>query len=148
MTHKLIPALVSLVLMVFPSYSEMPSTANRPLIPDAVLHVAEAATDTATAAETEVMRKVWVTAYSSTPEETDDTPFITALGTSVREGIIATNMYPFGTRIRIPEFFGERTFIVEDRMHPRKKNFVDIWMPTKQDAKNFGIAFTDIVVLD
>lgn len=91
--------------------------------------------------------EVWVTAYSSMPEETDDTPFITASGRIVREGIIATNILPFGTKIKIPEFFGDRIFIVEDRMHSRKRNFVDIWMPTKEDAQNFGIARTKIQIL-
>ena len=92
--------------------------------------------------------KVWVTAYSSTPEETDDTPFITASGIKVRDGIIATNLLPFGTKIQIPELFGDRVFIVQDRMHERKTNFVDIWMPTKFDAEQFGIYQTNITILN
>ena len=40
--------------------------------------------------------EVWVTAYSSTPEETDDTPRITASGGEVRDGIVAANFLPFG----------------------------------------------------
>lgn len=92
--------------------------------------------------------RVWVTAYSSTPEETDDTPFLTAKGTAVRDGIIAANFLPFGTEVLIPAIFGNRVFIVEDRMHLRKKNFVDIWMPTKEAAEEFGIARTEIVVLN
>ena len=90
---------------------------------------------------------MWVTAYSSTPEETDDTPFITASNTRVRHGIVATNMLPFGTRIQFPEVFGEETFTVEDRMHVRKVNFVDIWMHTKEEARKFGIVKTKILVL-
>lgn len=92
-------------------------------------------------------REVWLTAYSSTPEETDDTPFITALGTQTRDGIVATNFLPFGTRVKIPEVFGDKIFVVEDRMHPRKTDFLDVWMPTKQDALNVGIRRTNIVVL-
>ena len=91
---------------------------------------------------------VWVTAYSSTPEETDETPFITASGKKVEDGIIATNLLPFGTRLKIPEFFGEKIFIVEDRMHARKSNFIDIWMPSKTAAAEFGINYTQVVVLD
>ena len=91
---------------------------------------------------------VWVTAYSSSPDETDSTPFITASGTRVRDGIVATNILPIGTRIMIPEHFGDKEFVVEDRMHSRKTNNVDIWMPSKQKAKNFGIAFTSIVVVN
>ena len=93
-------------------------------------------------------RSVWVTAYSSTPEETDETPFITASGKEVRDGVIAANFLPFGTRVRIPERFDDKIFIVEDRMHSRKQNVVDIWMPTKQDAKNFGAIYTEIEILD
>lgn len=92
--------------------------------------------------------EVWVTAYSSTPEETDDTPFITAMNTQVRDGIVAANFLPFGTKLQIPEHFGDKVFTVEDRMHRRKTNFVDIWMPTKQDALNFGISYTEIIVLE
>src|SRR5882724_9437368 len=50
---------------------------------------------------------VWVTAYTSVPEETDDTPFITAMGTKTRDGIVATNMLPFGTKVKIPALFGD-----------------------------------------
>ncbi len=92
--------------------------------------------------------KVWVTAYSSTLEETDATPLITASGETVRDGIVATNLLPFGTKIKIPEVFGEKIFVVLDRMHRRKANFVDVWMPSKDAALKFGINFTEIVVLD
>ena len=92
-------------------------------------------------------KKVWVTAYSSTQEETDDTPFITASMTEVRDGIIAANFLPFGTRVMIPKLFGKKIFTVEDRMHQRKTNFIDIWMPTKNDAIQFGITYAEIVVI-
>lgn len=85
------------------------------------------------------MRSMWVTAYSSTPEETDETPFVTASNTEVRHGIVATNDLPFGTKIQIPDVFGDQVFTVEDRMHRRKENWIDIWMPAKADALRFGI---------
>ena len=66
----------------------------------------------------------------------------------VRNGIVATNLLPFNTRIKIPELFGDRIFIVEDRMHRRKTDFVDIWMETKNEAKKFGIARAEILILD
>lgn len=97
--------------------------------------------------ETSISTTVWVTAYSSTPEQTDSTPFITASGTKVKDGIIAANFLPFGTKVKIPEHFGEKVFIVEDRMHARKKNFVDIWMPTTEKALAFGVKRTKIVLL-
>ena len=83
--------------------------------------------------------KVVATAYSSTPQQTDDEPFITAAGTRVRDGIIANNLLPFGTKIRIPELYGEKVFVVEDRMHWRKGDYqIDIWFPSYWEAKNFG----------
>lgn len=104
--------------------------------------------ETAAKEDSEVdVKRVWVTAYSSTEEETDDTPFITAQGTGVRDGIVAANFLSFGTLLQIPKLFGERIFVVEDRMHRRKINFIDIWMPTKEKAEEFGIYYTDIVIL-
>lgn len=93
------------------------------------------------------VREVWVTAYSSAPEETDDTPFITASGEQVRDGILAANFLPFGAEVQIPDAFGDKIFIVEDRMHPRKVNNVDVWMPTKDDALKFGAVFAEVLVL-
>lgn len=88
-----------------------------------------------------------ITAYSSAPDETDDTPFITASGEHVRDGIVATNLLPFGTKVKIPALFGDKVFVVEDRMHPRMTNRLDIWMPTKSDAKRFGLHQAEIIIL-
>lgn len=101
--------------------------------------------------ESQVARKirVVVTAYSSTIGETDDSPFVTAAGTWVKEGIVANNMLPFGTKIRIPELYGDKVFIVEDRMHRRKGYYhVDIWFASYEEAKNFGAERTFIEVLE
>ncbi|MEK7510392.1 MAG: hypothetical protein AAB567_02450 [Patescibacteria group bacterium] len=90
---------------------------------------------------------VIVTAYSSTPEQTDNTPFITASGKHVRNGIVATNLLPLGTKIKIPTLYEDRVFVVEDRMHPRNSQNVDIWFPTYWDAKTFGVKYTHIEIL-
>lgn len=93
--------------------------------------------------------KVVVTGYSSTPEETDDTPFITASGKVVEEGVVAANFLEFGTKIRFPELFGEKIFIVEDRMHQRfNEGRIDIWFSTKEEAKNFGVKETIIEIIE
>lgn len=93
--------------------------------------------------------KVVVTAYSSTPWETWGDPFITAAGTGVKEGIVANNLLPFGTRVRFPEIYGEKIFTVEDRMNSRKGYYhVDIWFPSYQEALNFGAKRTYIEVLE
>lgn len=83
---------------------------------------------------------VWVTAYSSRPQETDDTPFITASGTYVRDGVAAANFLPIGTKFRIPDQFGDKIFVVEDRMNPRYNDvhIVDIWFDDHVEALSFG----------
>lgn len=92
--------------------------------------------------------QVVVTAYSSTPDQTDDTPFITASGKQVADGIIANNMLPFGTKVRIPSLYGNKVFTVEDRMARYKSNYhIDIWMPTRPLAINFGVKTVQIEVL-
>jgi 3D (Asp-Asp-Asp) domain-containing protein len=93
--------------------------------------------------------KAIITAYSSTPWETDETPYITAAGTKVREGIVANNYLPLGTKIRIPEIFGDKIFVVEDRMHWRKGKYqIDIWFKDYWQAKNFGAKKTYIEILE
>ena len=82
---------------------------------------------------------ITATAYSSTVDQTDDTPFVTASGTYVRDGIAAANFLPFGTVFRIPELYGDKIFIVEDRMNKRYWHRVDIWFPERQMAKEFGV---------
>lgn len=90
-----------------------------------------------------------ITAYSSTPWETWGNPYITASGTWVEEGIIANNMLAFGTKVRIPEVFGDRIFVVQDRMHRRKGNYhVDVWFPSYQEALNFGAKRTYIEIIE
>jgi len=91
---------------------------------------------------------VVVTGYSSTPEETDDDPYTTANGSTVKEGIVANNLLAFGTKIRLPEIYGDKIFVVDDRMNPKKGDYhIDIWFPTKEEAKNFGAKITYIEIL-
>lgn len=89
-----------------------------------------------------------ITGYSSTVDQTNCQPFITASGYWVRDGIVATNFLPFGTKIRIPEFFGDKVFTVKDRMNRRHNDRVDIWFSTRQQAINFGIQYTYIEVIE
>lgn len=94
------------------------------------------------------IKNVWVTAYSSSPDETDDDPFITASGKFVQDGFVATNILPLGTKIQIPELFGDKIFTVEDRMHWRKQNIIDVWMDSKEKAIKFGSYYTKIIILE
>ncbi len=91
--------------------------------------------------------KVPVTAYSSTPDQTDDTPFITASGTRVRWGVVAANFLPIGTRLRLPDYYGDQVFIVEDRMNARYNMRLDIWMETRADARAWGVRHVIVEVL-
>ena len=94
------------------------------------------------------INQVVITAYSSTIEETDDSPFVTANGTTVRDGIVAANFLSFGTKIQIPAIFGDKTFIVEDRMAPKNNGKVDIWFSDKKSALKFGVKIAEIVVVE
>ena len=93
--------------------------------------------------------KVITTAYSSSVWQTDDTPFITAAGTRVRDGIVANNLLPFGAKIRLPEIYGDKIFVVEDRMHSRKSPYhIDVWLASYNEALNFGAKQTYMEVLE
>lgn len=95
-----------------------------------------------------VKRKIIVTAYSSTPDQTDDTPFITANGKKVRDGIVAANFLPFGTKVKMPEIYGEKVFTVEDRMAAKHSGKVDVWMSTRESALKFGVKELEVEILD
>src|SRR3989339_1913243 len=75
-----------------------------------------------------------ITAYSSTVDQCDDDPFITATGEYVYDGGIAANFLPIGTKVRIPELYGDKVFTVNDRMNARYYYRADIWMPTREQA--------------
>ncbi|MCW1892376.1 MAG: 3D domain-containing protein [Candidatus Uhrbacteria bacterium] len=87
-------------------------------------------------------------AYTSRPEETDDTPFITADGSHVADGIIAANFLKFGTKVRIPKLFGDKIFEVHDRMNKRYPYKIDIWMEGYKDAIQFGVKRADIEIVE
>lgn len=91
--------------------------------------------------------RVTLTGYSSTPDQTDTTPFLTAANTSVRDGVIAANFLPFGTKVKIPEYSGNKVYTVEDRMHERYPLAVDIWRPSREEALAIGRKPVVIVIL-
>lgn len=93
-----------------------------------------------------------ITAYTSEAAQTDDSPCITASGFNLCErGIedtVAANFLRFGTKIKIPDLFGDKVFIVRDRMNSRHTDRLDIWMVNKSDAKKFGIKMAKIEILE
>ena len=101
------------------------------------------------AEDREPRKTIWVlaTAYTSSVDETDDTPFVTASGTITRPGTVAANFMYFGSRVRLPEYFGNFTFTIEDRMNERYgENRIDIWMPTKTQARAWGARWVKMEV--
>lgn len=92
--------------------------------------------------------EIMVTAYSSTPDQTDGNPFITASGMHVRDGIIAANFLPFGTEVMLPQLFGNKVFTVEDHMAPSHYYQFDIWMTSRQQALNFGVHYTKFLIVN
>lgn len=95
-----------------------------------------------------VLNHIPTTAYTSRAQETDSTPFITADGSHVRDGIVAANFLKFGTKIRIPELYGDKIFEVHDRMNARYWYKVDIWMDDLQDARQHGVRRLTIEVVE
>jgi 3D (Asp-Asp-Asp) domain-containing protein len=93
-----------------------------------------------------------ITAYNSEEGQTDDSPCITANGFDVckhgEEDTVAANFLPFGTKIRMPAIFGNRVFIVRDRMNSRYYERIDVWMLEKSDALKFGVKIAKIEILE
>lgn len=93
-----------------------------------------------------------ITAYNSEVGQCDNSPCITANGFNVcehgKEDTIAANFLRFGTKVKIPELFGDRIFFVRDRMNKKYSDRVDIWMKNKSDAVKFGIKRAQIVVVE
>jgi len=86
---------------------------------------------------------VTITAYSSTVDQCDSTPHITASLKPVRVGTIAVSPDMikelglfFGQRVLLP---GYGIFEVRDLMNPRWKRRVDIWESDREAARFFGL---------
>ena len=93
-----------------------------------------------------------MTAYNSEVGQTDDDPCTTANGFNLcKHGIedtIAANFLPMGTKVKIPELFGDRIFVVRDRMNQKHPTRVDVWMKDHQSAMNFGVKVAKIQVIE
>ncbi len=82
---------------------------------------------------------VTVTAYSSHPAETDSDPHVAACG-PVRPGTLAVSEDLWertgcGKRVVLDG----REYVVWDRMHPRWRRRVDVWMPSRGAALRHGV---------
>ncbi len=94
-----------------------------------------------------VKMTVIATAYTPRPEETDSTPWLTAAGTKTREGVIAANWLPFGTKVKIDDKF----YTVEDRMNSRYTAAfparIDIVFLSLDKARKFGKQKIEIEIM-
>lgn len=88
---------------------------------------------------------VLATAYTSSPEETDGNPWITASGTTVHQGTLAANFLPFGAQVQI----NGQTYTVEDRLSPRfnGKHVVDMWFADRAAALQFGVRVVQATIV-
>lgn len=109
------------------------------------------------------------TAYNSLESQTDSTPHITATGARTRFGIVAVSRdvlsrdIPYGSLIRIRDLGNYHTgrgagryqslldkqglFIVEDTMHARKRNQVDVWFEALSTANSWGVRRVEVEVI-
>jgi len=107
--------------------------------------------------------EVTLTAYASTVAQTDATPTVTATGQPVRPGIVAVSrdlletQLPYGTHVRVKEIRSDEegcggyptstVFEVQDTMAADIINQVDIWMPTQEEAVNWGSCVATLEVV-
>lgn len=126
-------------------------------VSDTIANTTEKALTPVTATTTKAVKVIresthTMTAYNSEAGQTDDTPCITANGFNVCEhGIedtIAANFLPLGTKVKIPDLYGDRIFIVRDRMNKKHPNRVDVWMKDRHDAIQFGVKVAKIQVIE
>jgi len=122
---------------------------------------------TATAIANPVFR-LRATAYNSMVSQTDTQPFVTATGERTRWGIIAVSRdlladdLPYGSLVRLRDLGSFHTgrgvgayrtllqdtlFVVEDTMHPRKTNQVDLWFADHASAIAWGVRRLEVEVV-
>ncbi len=103
---------------------------------------------------------VRATAYNSLASQTNAQPFVTATGARTRWGIVAVSRdllstdLPYGSLVRLRDLGAHATgrgagaydellaglvFSVEDTMHPRKTQQIDVWFAEHSDAVRWGV---------
>lgn len=109
------------------------------------------------------------TAYNSLPSQTWGDPNVTATGVQTRFGIIAASRdligsdLPYGSLVRIRDQGGwgngrgagmfqetlnsQDLFIVEDTMHIRKQQQIDVWFPELSTALSWGVREVELEVV-
>lgn len=107
-----------------------------------------AATTTPPTARTGAKGIASVSAYNADPNQTDDSPCITASGYNLcqRGGrVVANNCFAFGTKVEIAGYVYE----VQDRMNARYDcDHFDIYLEKYEDAKKWGRRRIEVTVID
>lgn len=84
-----------------------------------------------------------VTAYTSSEDETDSTPFENASGTRPARGSVACpRELAFGTQVVIDG----KTYRCDDRMHSKYADRYDIWVESKAEAFEWGRRTLAVVI--
>jgi len=94
--------------------------------------------------------KAKVTAYNSECCQTDDTPYIAAWNNQVYPGMVAVSrdLENVGLGRGVNVYIDGERYVIDDRMHKRKKNQFDIWMINREDAEKWGVQEKEIIILD
>ncbi|EKQ56781.1 MULTISPECIES: 3D domain-containing protein [unclassified Clostridium] len=101
--------------------------------------------------------KAELTAYSNDPKCSGEWGSQTAMQTKTRVGVIAApSKIPLGSKIYIPElknYKADGIFDVEDRGGAIKIKkdgtyVIDVWVPTYEEAVQFGRKYTTIYLID
>lgn len=109
------------------------------------------------------------TAYNSMASQTDHSPHVTSTGQTTRLGIIAASRdllghdLPYGSLVRIRDLGnfangrgygkfqgmldGQDLYVVEDTMHQRKRDQIDIWLDDRGTALNWGVRKVTVEVV-
>jgi 3D (Asp-Asp-Asp) domain-containing protein len=138
-----------------------------PELPVASEPVAETPEVTQVAAELPIYT-LKSTAYNSEVGQTDSNPTITATGATTAFGIIAVSpdmlgSIPYGSLVRLKDLGSYRSgrgegkfqdvldtqdlFIVEDTMHPRKLEQIDVWFADRSEALSWGVRKVELEVV-
>jgi 3D (Asp-Asp-Asp) domain-containing protein len=108
------------------------------------------------------------TAYNSHVSQTDSSPNITATGATTAFGVIAMSRdmlehIPYGSLVRLKDMGSYHSgrgegkyqdllnsqgyFIVEDTMHPRKVEQIDVWFAHESEALSWGVRQVELEVV-
>ncbi len=108
------------------------------------------------------------TGYNSHEDQTDASPFVTATGARTAFGVVAVSRdllggeLPYGSLVRIrdlgnyhtgrgagafQQFLGDHLFVVEDTMHARKTQQIDVWFESYSQAVNWGVRKVEVELI-